>query len=379
MPLPIPSGSNKQQSPKQQNTFPTSTGGGFDLDSILSQGAPQPSKSEVKSQQVTPEAPKQENVQAAPPTMNMSQFLNNPVETVGAPKVENPGSGAFEKPEVSEAPKAGVKSFSDPFQRCFGIDSEKKKELGSLDPFANSSTAPNFSQQVPQQPPAIPQQPPEVPQPGNSVITPPPAQGFSEADFGTTVPKFPINRYKASSGVVDRIAIITKKISIVRLHYDEDIGYFYCWGGVCCERCGMPNVRYVISIVKYDTDDRGTPVSLDFDVLYLQLGDEQYENLKVLDANVPIDTVDFLVTCADEKYQKNNYNNIGPALWKQDKSPILQPVLQRYESVKRYIPMVIARSIDEKYLLSRQSGGGLGISSDSAQAVPVTNLNQFLK
>lgn len=356
MPLPTPGDEKKKDTPPAQQE--TGSEQAFSLDAILNAGGNE------KKEPVAPQNVKPAETVEAPPPVDMNQFLN---------------SGASQEPPQPET--------TVPFDLPKG---ENPFEVGKTEaqqpPATQQPPQQVFPQQTTAQPPALQQnaqsnvvQPPATQPPTGVPAVVPPDQGIAEVDFGATVPRFPINRYKANTGIVDRIAIISKKMMVARYHYEDDIGYFYCYGGKCCERCGMPSVRYVLPVIKYDTNKQGVPVSLEFDIQFLQLGDEQYESLKVLGMNVPIDTVDLAVTCSDEKYQKNHYNNVGQALWRQPESPILQAVMQKYESVKKYIPLVIARVIDDNYLLNRQGGGSGGPGADETVAAPVTNLNQFLK
>jgi hypothetical protein len=172
------------------------------------------------------------------------------------------------------------------------------------------------------------------------------------AKFGAVVSRYPIDRFKAVKGLNSRIAIIDLDITIVRTHYIEKMGYLYCFGGSCCEG-GLPSVRYIVPIMQYDTDKTGNLASAKFTVKFLMLPQQDYDAMTALyHSGVQVDHVDFVVTCDDENFQKNRYGNVGPAQWR--KHPQFQAaVLAEYASLKKFIPAVIGRKMDEESFQAR--------------------------
>jgi len=202
-------------------------------------------------------------------------------------------------------------------------------------------------------------------------------------DFGTEVQRYPINRFKASVGPTYRIGIIDRRIAIVRTHWMDDFGYFYCFSGKCCENSGIPSVRYIVPIVLYDTDMIGQIISAKFDIMYMSLAEDEYKALKTLDSNIPIDTLDFLLTCSDQQYQKIHMQNVGPATWRQYPQ-LTAPVMEKWNgnpqmgvpALKNLLPTVIARVLSEAQFIKLLSG-----EQSQGTSLPQhgTNLKSFLK
>jgi hypothetical protein len=192
-------------------------------------------------------------------------------------------------------------------------------------------------------------QPMSMPQ--NLVAHNPPPTGFVSVEFGATMSKFPIDRDKFSKGIVYRRGIISREVMIAKYHWEEGMGAYFCFGGVCCERRGAPQLRYIVPVVAYDSDPiTAQPRSRNFELFYLQLSEEQYTMLKDIDMSVHVEMLDYHIRCSDDKYQKISIQNIGPALWRSD-SMMYQAVMAKYNEVKKFIPMSIATNISaEDYL-----------------------------
>ena len=69
---------------------------------------------------------------------------------------------------------------------------------------------------------------------------------------------------------------------IVKFHYEEKLDLFIVGRGLCCQRTGVPQLRYVIPVVQYDTDRDGNVLSGNFEIRYLQLSDKQYRARRLL-------------------------------------------------------------------------------------------------
>jgi hypothetical protein len=238
-------------------------------------------------------------------------------------------------------------------------------------------------QQAPAFQPPVPFQPPMMPAPTMSSTAQPPQAGFMWAGFGTEVQRFPINRFKASVGPTYRLSVIDRNIAVVKTHWLDDFGYFYCFMGKCCEQIGIPSVRYIVPIVLYNTDMTGQIMSPKFDIMYLSLADDEYKALKSLDANIAIDTLDFIVTCSDQKFQTLHMQNVGPATWKQYPQ-FGEQIMAKWNGnpqagispLRNMLPTVIARVLNEASFIKLLSGTG-----DSGSPLPqqATNLKSFLR
>jgi hypothetical protein len=267
-----------------------------------------------------------------------------------------------------------------PMQQMFGPQ-QAPQQAPQVSQAMQTMFAPQASQ--PMQYPTQQFQPPMMVNPTASNVSAPPQSGFMWGSFGIEVQRYPINRFKASVGPTYRLSVIDRNIGVVRTHWLDDFGYFYCFQGKCCEQIGIPSVRYIVPIVLYDTDMTGQIISPKFDVMYLSVADDEYKALKSLDANIPIDQLDFIVTCSDQKFQALHMQNVGPATWRQ--YPQLgEQVMQKWNgnpqagipALRALLPTVIARVLNEASFMKVISG-----QSDASQPIPSqgTNLKSFLR
>lgn len=178
-----------------------------------------------------------------------------------------------------------------------------------------------------------------------ALTTPKKNVGFVEIDFGDKISYSPISRYKGKKDKRDLVQILSLNPLAVRYHYEAGVGYYYCYGGGCCNRGNPVNIRYVFPIVVFDTDVRGKIVSDNFEISYLQLGSEAYENLILkYEINADLGERAILISCSDEKYQRLSLEVAGESPLK-TKPELQKLVLESYQELRPHIPASIARLV----------------------------------
>ena len=174
--------------------------------------------------------------------------------------------------------------------------------------------------------------------------------GVSVGEIGTVVSRFPIERVKFSTSKRELISILSRRVVIVKTHYVEDVGSFFCFSGKCCDLDGLPRVKYLLPIVMYDTNKAGKPVSSEVVVKVLSIGKDQYEDIMTInELDGDITEKDLLVTCKDEQYQKISIQSAGDARWKKGKS-IVSYVTNFWKENHKYLTMAVGRSLTEGQL-----------------------------
>ena len=121
------------------------------------------------------------------------------------------------------------------------------------------------------------------------------------------------------------IAPLSNEVQAAKIHYDEEIGYFYCNSttkdiAVCCDKKGMPKVKYALPVIAYG-GQRGSmifdPESPDWDLKPLLLNKVPYDNIilkKTLKGDLT--KLDLLLTCTDATYQTYTFEVLGEARWR---------------------------------------------------------------
>lgn len=181
------------------------------------------------------------------------------------------------------------------------------------------------------------------------------------------ISRIPIEKFKASTARVSRIAFLSRTVQAIKFHYYEGIGSILCFGGKCCEVCGMPNVRYLFPVVEYSTDADGEIVGKKINMRMLSLGEDAYKsiitthNASARDGG--IDFVDLMVVCTDDKFQKMTFNNCGPAAWRQSEK-FAKKLLEQWLQDSKFAFMAVARSVDEATFINLYNdltGGGSAV------------------
>jgi hypothetical protein len=215
--------------------------------------------------------------------------------------------------------------------------------------------------------------------------------GIVIGDIGTKVSRVPIEKYKASTQKVDRIAFVSKQVMGVKSHYFEGVGSFVCMSvgtkqKKCCELGGYPAVRYLFPVVVYSTDNEGEIVGKKVDLKILSAGEDLYKSIITISRGLQtqggIDNFDMLVTCTDDKYQKLTLSPIGQANWRKSPSTC-QVVTERWEADGEFAYMAIARKVDDESfakLMNLEDGTGSGGATNPVfNAASNQDLNKFFE
>lgn len=134
--------------------------------------------------------------------------------------------------------------------------------------------------------------------------------------IGQKVNRYPISKFKGIKDFVRRIAVIDPtRIHGVRQHFEEGLGYYYCFEGTCCEVADLI-VKYLIPVVVYETNSQGDIISAGFEIQYLAASEAQYDTLILMNKGYSLDLTDIYVSCADTMYQKLTFTSAGQATWK---------------------------------------------------------------
>lgn len=158
------------------------------------------------------------------------------------------------------------------------------------------------------------------------------------------------------------INILSRRNITVRIHYVPGIGYFYCFGGSCCERHGLPSVRYVYPILVYGTIQRGNSIEIDkessaWKIAFLKVADEEYDDIIQKDEiHGGIHNIDLLVKCTEEKYQNYRYEVLSKEVAWRSLNSIKSIIPQELDFFKTHIELSLARYHDENSLAEAIAG-----------------------
>lgn len=142
-----------------------------------------------------------------------------------------------------------------------------------------------------------------------------------KAKFGTVVSPFAVEKLTLGKDQKIVVGIISTTILITKTHFEDNIGSFHCFDGLCCKNNGIPSVRYNFPTYKYQSDAELNIVSDKIELWMLSVGMQDYQNLltknQILEKqDTNITRRDLLITCVEEQYQKKQYDLLGEAKWR---------------------------------------------------------------
>lgn len=193
--------------------------------------------------------------------------------------------------------------------------------------------------------------------------------GIMASNIGTKISKYPVEKMKFVTSSKELISPVTENIIIAKTHYNDEIGQILCFDGACCDKLGLPTVRYVIPIVVYDTNKGGKPISQEIEHKALIIGQGTYEDLMTIHELNDMTAVDILVTCKDEKYQNISFNTAGESRWRKSKT-LRKEVKEFWKKNKKHLITVIGKQMNEKRFLEE-----MGIDSSQPQAQGVSEVD----
>lgn len=140
------------------------------------------------------------------------------------------------------------------------------------------------------------------------------------AKTGTTVTPFPFERIKFESNRLQRFAILTTEVVIVKRHYHQELGYILSNGDNDKYFDKPPSVCYLYPIVQYtDCTDKGKPLSDRIQVKMLNCNKDMYNYIiGIQDIKGDVTQFDFLGSLlpGSDKFPKTQLMEAGPALWR---------------------------------------------------------------
>ena len=149
-------------------------------------------------------------------------------------------------------------------------------------------------------------------------------KGVIVGDIGLEVSRFVVDKLKFNTNQKTLISIVSPQVVAIKTHYIPGVGSILCHAGACCE-VDNPRIRYVFPVVVYDTDRKGKPVSKKLQFKALCVGKEAYESIMTKhDLCGDITSVDLLVTCTDEAYQRIQLDTAGDCRWQKNQGMVKQ-------------------------------------------------------
>lgn len=184
--------------------------------------------------------------------------------------------------------------------------------------------------------------------------------GVEVIDIGKKVSRLPVERVKFSATHQALISIVTKGAIAVKTHYRENFGNYFCLGSgkACCEKDGLPRVKYVFPICIYDVDDDFRIRSSKLQFKVLSVGQEQYDAISnIAKLNGDLTTMDLAVQCSDERYQKCTYTFAGQCRWRKGAKTAAM-VKDFWTKNKDNILLPIAMKKTEEQILAKPEAAG---------------------
>lgn len=175
--------------------------------------------------------------------------------------------------------------------------------------------------------------------------------GVYVVNVGEDVKGNPVERIKFTKGVRSVISILSDRVVALKLHYRKGIGSIICFGGSCCEKFGLPYVRYLFPVLVYDTDSKGRVISTDVSFKVLSVGQSVYEEIKTIQMsnNGRITGLDLIVTCKRDDVQDISIGRLQESLYLQSKA-IINEAREFWSANKKNMLLAVGREYNEESL-----------------------------
>lgn len=173
--------------------------------------------------------------------------------------------------------------------------------------------------------------------------------GVIVGEIGIKVSRFPVERLKFNVGKRYRVCPIMDEVIVVKTHYDEGgLGSFVCFDGACCEKFGLPTIRYLMPVVVYDTNDAGKFASTEIENKVIALSKDAYESMMVIKEEFgTVTNCDIIITCSDEKFQKIQCTPLGKCAYA-NSPKLVKEVSEFWEKNFEFLIHSIAKPMDSK-------------------------------
>jgi len=208
--------------------------------------------------------------------------------------------------------------------------------------------------------------------------------GVSFIKTGEKASSLLFEKLKFTKTKANLICLIAPDPMIVKLHYLEDLkaGYVLTSKEIV-EDYGPPTIKYVYPCFVYDTNEKGKVVSQDLKLKLLSVGISGYEPLcsifnMVEDSGKDLTSMDLLVNCMDEQYQKLTFTQSqGRAYEKFEDKTQINELRQFWAENAHESYKTLARSLSpEEY--QRLKDGSFSSSNDTSYSSSNSNKNNVL-
>lgn len=167
---------------------------------------------------------------------------------------------------------------------------------------------------------------------------------------GTTVSRFPVDKARFTVSARSRISLISNKVIIIKTVYDEEISTnILVTDDLQLKGSPKVRVRYLYPCLIYETDRKGVIQSNHITNAVLVLGYREYSDLVTIEEvqNTPLNNIDIVVTCNDEKYQSKTFTVAGAATWKKS-AKIKQQVIDFWKRHIKDIVLPVATAMTQQ-------------------------------
>lgn len=172
------------------------------------------------------------------------------------------------------------------------------------------------------------------------------------AKTGSLSTEYPFSRIKFVSNKKIRFALLSSDVVMIKRHYVEELNYFLCTGGKCCEVAKKQGATcYIYPAVLYtQCDDRGKIIDTDIEVKVLLANRDMYNSLVAIsEIKGDLEQYDFLGIQDNNsgKFPKTTIVEAGTISWKTPEN--IAKVKEYVEKYKdKFLDTVAKKIPDEK-------------------------------
>lgn len=205
------------------------------------------------------------------------------------------------------------------------------------------------------------------------------------AKTGNISTEYPFSRIKFVPNKKIRFALLSSEVVMVKRHYMEELGYFLCTGGKCCEVAKKQGATcYIYPAVLYtQCDDRGKISGTDIEVKVLIANKDMYNSLVAInEIKGDLEQYDFLgiQDNSSGKFPKTTIVEAGVISWRTDENIAkVKDYVAKYKD--KFLDSVAKKITDEKLdeILKNQKEEAQTDLPQTIQASTEEDISKILK
>lgn len=197
-------------------------------------------------------------------------------------------------------------------------------------------------------------------------------------DSALKVSQFPVDRIKFSKDRQYLLSIPTPQVIGIKTHFEEKIGFYKCFNGICCDS-KPPSVRYVRPCIIYDVSSQLKVVSKELKFASLVFGQDNHDFLSDIFTGLDITEWDIIIKCTEEKYQKLQIRRSSTQAVYRQYPDMVKKVNEFWTENYKHILKPLFNVYTKEELLKKRADVRGSVSDEASTAMSTEDMEKVFK